>query len=362
VRLVSLCLAVAWLAGCREPAAQTQESAAQVQTPAATSAAAAAQGTAEAELQPVAVPPYTGGPRLALAQEVCDLGEIAVDSKQKGEFKFTNTGNAPLKIIAVQSCCGVVTKGVKAGEVFDPGQSGVLQFECQAFTAPSQAFKKILHLLTNDPRQETVSLTIQAVVVRRVECKPERLKLSLKGEKAGAAEITLVSLDERPFAITDIRSTGSTIAADFNPAVKGTRFVLQLKADLAKLEHNMRGQISIDVTHPECRTVFLTYEALAEFELSTSTLMVFGLKPGQTLQRELWVLNNYESDFEIESVSSAKGALKLLEKTKVDNRYQLQIEITPPARQRDETVTSDTLQIQIKGGRTLTVPFRGFYL
>ncbi|MCU0915139.1 MAG: DUF1573 domain-containing protein [Planctomycetes bacterium] len=362
LKLVSLGLIAVWAAGCRGPAAQTQEPAAPTQTVAATSPAPAAQGGADAKLQPVAVPPYTGGPRLAVEKDVCDLGEIAVDSKQTGSFKFTNTGNEPLKIVAVVSCCGVVTKGVKPGQVYHPGQSGELQFECQAFTVPSANFAKILYLQTNDAQHKTVSLTIKAVVVRRVEAKPERLKLLLKGENAGNPELTLTSLDGRPFAITDVRSSGLTLTAEFDPAVKATRFVLKLKVDMAKLEHNMRGQISIDVTHPECRTVFLYYDTLAEFELSTSTIMVFGLKPGQTLQRELWVLNNYESDFEIESVSSVKGALKLLDKTKVDNRYQLQIEITPPARQRDETVTSDTLQIKIKGGRTLTIPFRGFYL
>jgi hypothetical protein len=89
--------------------------------------------------------------------------------------------------------------------------------------------------------------------------------------------------------------------------------------------------------------------------------MMFGLKAGQPVQREFWVLNNYEEDFEIESVTSQKGTIKLLEKTMTGNRCHLRVEMTPPEQGPDSTVASDTLEIKIKDNKTLTVPFRGFY-
>ncbi len=123
----------------------------------------------------------------------------------------------------------------------------------------------------------------------------------------------------------------------------------------------MRGRVSIDLTHPECNNVELMYDVLPEYTISVPSIMMFSLKAGKAEAREIWILSNYEDDFEIESVSSQKGIIKLVEKTKVGNRYQLRIEVVPPPRERGALVVSDTLEIKIKDGKTLTIPLRGFY-
>ena len=369
LRLVSVCLAVTWMAGCqgpgstaKTPAAEQDPGAAGLAAPKATDDAKPATVGAQIKIvKPAGIKVSGGTPKITVEKDVIDLGEIGVETKHSGQFKFTNTGDAPLKIELVRSCCGVVTKGVEAGQEYAPGQSGALEFEYQGLAMPNPIFSRLLYLQTNDPERSLTTLTIKAAVVRRVDYKPEKLRLLLKGTNAGCPEITLVSLDGRPFSITDFRSTASTIKAEFDPGAKATQFVLRPTVDMAKLEHNMRGQISIDVTHPDCSNVMLPYDTLPEFEVNTSTIMVFGLRAGQAVQREIWILSNYQDDFEIESVSSPKRVIKLVEETKVDNRYQLRIEITPPVRGRDETVLSDTLQIKIKNAKTVSIPFRGFY-
>jgi hypothetical protein len=302
-----------------------------------------------------------GQPAIAVEKDTCELGDIAVNARHKGQFKFTNTGNAPLKILRVESCCGVVTRGVEAGQEYAPGQSGALEFDYTAPDTPNPAFVRKLYLQTNDPKQSVASLTIKATIVRRIVCKPEFLRLLLKKSNAGCSEITLSSLDGRPFSVTGFRATGDAITAKFDPTEKATDFTLTPQVDLARLEQNMRGQISIDLNHPDCNNVRVMYDTLPEFEVSTPTIMMFGLKAGQALQREFWILNNYEDDFEIESVRSEKGIVKLVEKTKVGNRYQLRVEVTPPEREPGSTVMSDTLAVKIKDSQTLTIPFRGFY-
>jgi hypothetical protein len=88
---------------------------------------------------------------------------------------------------------------------------------------------------------------------------------------------------------------------------------------------------------------------------------MFNLRVGQAVQREFSIANNYQNDFEIESVSSHKGALKLVGQTKVGSGYRLRIEVTPPPHQRSEVVMSDMLEVKTKDGKTLSVPVRGFY-
>jgi hypothetical protein len=260
----------------------------------------------------------------------------------------------------VRSCCGVVTRGVKAGDVYAPGESGALELNYRATSQPGP-MNRNLYIQCNDPAERVVKLTIKATIALRVQVQPAVLKLFLKQDNAGAGDITLTSLDGKPFAIKAFRATGNAITADFDPKVEATEFVLKPIIDAERLERNLRGQISIDLTHPECQNVRILFEALPEFTISPPTIMLFNLKAGQPVERELWILSNYQDDFEIESVSSQKGIVTLLEKTKVQNRYQLKLQITPPPAEGDRAVLSDLIEVKIKDGDTLSVQCRGFY-
>jgi len=366
---LSLLLIATWMAGCQgsgstaaAPAAQPGPEATAVPAQKAGAEPRPAAGETRVKMvRPRAGKVSAGQPRITVEKDVCDLGEVGVDTKLTGQFKFKNAGNAPLEITGVQGCCGVTVKGVEAGQEYAPGQSGALEFEYQASSIPNPKMARIVYLQTNDPEHKIISLTIKAAIVRRVDYKPEVLKLVLKQANAGCPDITLKSVDGRPFSITDFKATADSITAEFDPQVKATEFVLKPKADLAKLEHNMRGRISISVAHPECKSIDLPYDVLPEFTVSPPNVMMFGLKPEKGVERDIWILNNYQQDFEIESVTSQKGIIKLVNKTKVDNRYQLRIEVTPPRREGGTTLVSDTLSVKIKNGQTLPIPFRGFY-
>jgi hypothetical protein len=326
--LLSLCLAVTWMTGCQGPVSTANVPALQQQPEAGDSVTpntTAAPQPAASEVQIKAVKPAAGkvsgaAPKITVEKDVCDLGEIGVDTKQTGQFRFTNTGNAPLKIVLVRSCCGVGIKGVEAGQEYAPGQSGALEFDYQALSMPNPTVTRMLYLQTNDPEQSIITLTIKAAIVRRVDYKPESLRLVLKQPNAGCPDITINSVDGRPFSITDFKATGGVITAEFDPNVKASRFVLKPKADMTRLEQNMRGQISIDLTHPDCRNVRVLYDVLPEFTISPPNIMMFGLKAGQAVQRDIWILGNYQDECEIESVSAQKGTVKLRETTKVNNR------------------------------------------
>ncbi len=366
---LSLWLVMTWMAGCQgsgstapTPAAQPGPEAEAVPAQKAGEEPQPAAGEVRVRMvKPRAGKVSEGQPRITVEKDVCDLGEVGVDTKLTGQFKFTNTGNGPLVVTGVQGCCGVTLKGVETGQEYRPGQGGTLEFEYQASSIPNPKMARIVYLQTNDPEHKILSLTIKAAIVRRVDYKPEVLKLVLKQENAGCPDITLKSVDGRPFSIADFKATAGSITAEFDPQAKATEFVLKPKADLTKLQHNMRGRISIAVTHPECKAIDLPYDVLPEFTVSPPNIMMFGLKPEKSVERDIWILNNYQQDFEIESVSSQKGVIKLVSKTKVDNRYQLRIEVTPPRRDGGNTLVSDTLNVKIKNGQTLPIPFRGFY-
>lgn len=371
LRLLTLCLlAAALMMGCRNeastaraPATQSDDAVVQaVQTQSGELSGPASVRTPANPSAPVEVQVTVLAPKIEVEKPVLNLGEVGTDSKRTGEFRFTNTGKAPLKILQVHSCCGVATRGVKAGQEYAPGEKGALEFDYLTGSLPVPTVMRELRLQTNDPEQPIVSLTIKASIVRRVEYAPRNLKLFLKKDNAGCEDITIRSLDGTSFSIAGFRSTANTILAQFDPNAKATEFVLKPQVDMEKLPRNVRGVISIDLTHPECGNVRVPFDVLPEFTVNPVHLMVFNLRPEQPVQRDVWILSNYRDDFELESVSSQKGTIKLINKKKVDNRYQLQVEIAVPAREGTDTMVADVLEVKIKDGGTVSIPFRGFYV
>ena len=315
------------------------------------------------------------GPAITLGKVSHDFGDVGPTTVHKAEFKFTSTGTVPLVIKGVEVCCGTVTRGVKDGQSYAPGRSGTLEVEYHAAAEPG-TMERDLYLYTNDPNNEVIPLTIKAEVMQRIGFEPSRLRLFLKRDNAGASDLTLKSLDGRPFAITDFRSTGDAISAKFDPDVEATEFVLKLQVDLEKLEGHPRGQIRLALTHPECSEVFILYDVLPEFTVIPSSLTVFDFEPGKTVRREISLFGNYQDDYEIESVTSTKGHIKLVEQSSVTGRAgdmmttsepdriakrcTLVVDFTAPE-DDDTTVVSDELLIKMTSGETVTVSCRGFY-
>jgi hypothetical protein len=332
----------------------------------------------EKAAQPQAQPQTAGGvPKIEVKEVTQNFGDIGPETTHTTKFEFKNAGNAPLRILRVKSCCGSVTRGVKAGQEFAPGESGALEVEYRTSTYPGP-LQRSLSIETNDPEQPVANLTIKANVVYRIEHFPTQLNLFPKKANAGCGPITLRSTDGKPFSITAFKSTANTLTAEFDPNVKATEFVLKPKADVEKLGRNTRGRISISLTHPECPEVSVEFDVSPEFSVTPQQLTLFNVKANQPIQREIWIMSNYDEDFDIAIISSQHGTIKVLESKKMPGtpkpdapassnsgrtgtRYQVRVEITPPAQEDKRTMLTDVLEVQLKGGETLTVQCRGIY-
>ena len=226
----------------------------------------------------------------------------------------------------------------------------------------SASITKNLYIHSNDKKNSRAKLTIKARIAPKVTHEPKKLNLLLKKENAGYPEIRLTSLDNRPFAIKQFKSTANCITADYDPSEKKTEFVLEPKVDIKKLQRVLNGRISISLTHPECGTVTIPFKVLPRFKITPASLVVFKAEPQKPITRDdVWVLNNYDEDFEIESTSSQKGIIKVLCQKKVGKRYNLKLEITPPGAEHKKRVFTDVFYVNIKRGEKLRINCRGFY-
>ena len=298
-------------------------------------------------------------PEIKFEKLVYDFGVVGPNAKHIGEFKFTNVGKGLLNITKVGKCCGVVTRLDKME--YELGESGVLEVEWNSGPRESTMTRK-LGVHSNDPNTPATNLTINATVELQIDWEPKRLKLFLDEENAGCSKITISSIDNRPFSITGFKSTVECITADYDPSVKATKFVLEPKVDTEKLQKSLKGRINISLDHPQGNTAIVLYSVLPKYTVNPPLLIIFNAEPEKPIVRKISVLNNYGKDFEIESLSSENDVVstKILEKKKIRNGYQLDVEITPPAAE-GKTGFTDLFSVSIKGGEKLPIRCNGYY-
>ena len=297
-------------------------------------------------------------PKITFEKIVHDFGQIGTGAKKRvAEFKFTNTGDDLLKITEVEKCCGVVTRLDKTE--YAPGESGVLKAEFVSSQKPGP-MSRTLYVRSNDKTNPRIALTLKVKIASKVSYSPKRLRLFLGEENAGCPKLVLSSLDNQPFAITRFKSTGDCITADVDGSVEATKFVLEPGVDMEKLNNNLKGYITISLTHPEEKEAEIPFDVLPKFTISPPLILAFNAEPQKPILRKITVLQNYGGDFEIESASSKDNMVKVLGRKKITSGYQFEVEIMPPPAE-GKTQFVDVFFVKIKDGNGLGVVCRGFY-
>jgi hypothetical protein len=343
--------------GCQEQALATEGSEAELKA----SKEVTDKAEAETAAEPVAV-----GPRLMFEGATHDFGQIGPGTKNVCEFKFENAGDELLKITNVTKSCGCTPFTLEKKE-YNPGESGTLKVSYKASSRPGSA-KKYLYVQSNDKTKPKTALTVKATIVQKVEFEPKQLKLLLNKENAGCPAITLSSVDGKPFSVKDFKATGrfrstaDAITAEYDSSKKATKVVIQPKVNIELVKKSHNGNVVISLTHPECGSVTIPFRILARYKIDPPSIVIHKVESQKPVTKEVWILNNYDEDFEVESVSSKEGTIKVLSQEKIDNRYKFELEITPPAAGAQKRLFSDAFFVDIKGGERLKIDCRGFYL
>jgi hypothetical protein len=250
---------------------------------------------------------------------------------------------------------------------YKPGESGILKVRYHASGQPA-SIKKSLFISSNDKKKPRIELVIIGDIVANFEYEPKKLELVLNKENAGCPAITIRSTERKLFSIKQFKATGRSksaedlITADFNSAAKATEFVIQPKVDLEKLQLEQGGSIEIIVAPPERDRITIPFDVLPKFKVNPPSLIIFKAEPEKPVTREVWILSNYDEDFEVESTSTQQGSIKVLSQEKIENRYKFELEIMPPATEKGRKgFFTDMFFINIKGGEQLKIPCRIFY-
>ena len=111
-------------------------------------------------------------PTILFESKVYDFGQIKEeDGKQTARFNFKNIGNDTLKILNVRPSCGCTTSDYTKTPIL-PGQSGFIDAVYNPQGRPG-SFNKIVTVVTNDPENSNVILTIKGNVIPKPKTKAD---------------------------------------------------------------------------------------------------------------------------------------------------------------------------------------------
>jgi hypothetical protein len=347
ISLIVVCLALVILVGC-----QAQQK----------PVGAAKPANAVSPAKPVPLPApvaaeaseaTTGNPVIKFETNTHDFGEVGPGTKHTYIYKFKNSGDTTLKISEIKSPCNCTVPTLDKKE-YASGESGEISvtYTAIAMTLP---VTKHVWVVSNDKKTPEFELILKATSVPKVKVQPENLQLTLHDENAGMPELTLTSMDDKSFSIKSFLSLGSAVTASIDPNAVATKFTVKPHVDMDRLRANLSGSITMELTHPECTTIQINYITKADYETNPAIFYLQKARVGKIESKELWVISNYDQTFEIESITSEKGSMKVASQEKQGNKYRLTIEITPPATANAVRFFGDNLIIKIKNGPTLKV-------
>jgi hypothetical protein len=297
-------------------------------------------------------------PAIKFEKVLFDFGKVGPRKKLTNEFRFINTGNSPLEITKVARCCGSVVAPLQKHKYL-PGESGIIKATYTSPTSPGPLTKQLV-VHSNDKTKPSVTLLIKAEVVKKITFKPSILSFRPFKEGTKNQELVIESLDEQSFSVTDLKSTSDCVSAEYDPTLKASRFVLDLRMDAEKVQNVSKGSIILTLTHPEAISATVPFEVVPRFTISPPLLIVFNAEPKKAVTRKVSVLNNYEEDFEIESLTSKDNTIRAINHRKVSNGYQFDIVITPKSTEGEMKFT-DILNVNIKGTAPVPVVCCGYY-
>jgi hypothetical protein len=290
-------------------------------------------------------------PKITFDKVVHDFGDVGPLTERFCEFKFTNTGDGTLKIGQIDKTCGCTPFLLEKTE-YAPGESGSLKVMYYAETQLGQTTKN-LTIHSNDQENPQVTLAVKAKVMSKVDYEPKALSLVLNKENAGCPNITLESTDGQPFSISYLRSTDDFVTADFDPSVRQMKFVIEPKVDMARLGKTMRGNIEIGLTHPECKTVRVRLNTLPKFKVAR--IIARATEGQKSVSKTVRIISNYADNFAIASATSERGTIRVVDTQAINKGYELDVEITPPAKARARVV-ADRLIVKTTNGEQLEIP------
>ncbi len=299
-----------------------------------------------------------GTPKIVFSQYIHNFGELKPSAEVSHDFAFTNAGDAPLEILNVRSTCGCTVVAPRQ-KVLAPGESSVIKITYHAGRAAGMAEKKIM-VYTNDPEQQESVLTIRAAIKTDLEFNPSYVRFdNIPVDQPAEASVFFMAKDPDALKLTDLKADDPFLRCEWRKTGDG-RFELkvtfvpeQVKADhRGYLNSTVRAKSNSESSPVIQIPVYIKFQE--EYSLVPARLMMYGLKAGEEVSRDVIVKNNKGAAFQITAAESSNPFVRaeVVRNGEAANLVKIVIDAKAPAGLCNATVT-----VRV-GARHLAVPVR----
>jgi hypothetical protein len=283
------------------------------------------------------------GPNMVVPEKVKDVGTVAQGETVEVVFKILNEGTGPLEVKAVRPTCGCTVADYD--REITPGAEGVVRatLDTKDFAGP---ISKSILVMTNDPREPTVSVVIKADVKPYVEVLPRPLIRfnAVQREPMNQKVVVVGAEGGENFKVTAVESSAPFLKASVR-RLSGDELIdgksggqYEVSVDLAKNAPvgPVSAQLTVKTDHPKAPEVVVkVYGVVRAMIHVTPTQIQFGTvdakaKPG----RNLIVVNNRtgQAAMEIGGVSVDDEAFDASVSTiEEGRRYQVTVRVKDDA-------------------------------
>lgn len=287
-----------------------------------------------------------------------DFGKALGGSEIKHTFTLKNIGQKPLKILSVTETCAC-TASVLSRDEIPAGGTGNISAVLTVPSGNTQVEESLL-VLTNDPTQSTLALTLKGQAFIPLTTFPERLALG--NQKPLQEPLTKrVSLHvQSEVQILGVRTNSEHLQAKLEIEGKIPHVEVQVlpSIPIGQFSHNFlidyryQGQ---ETTHD----VLVFGEVCGALQVVPKRLFLGLIKDPSAASKYVTISSRDNTSFKITAVeSSTKAVIATVKKTTDKTRYQLTATLHPKAQPGEfsgEIVVQTSSSVQ----PTLRVPFFG---
>lgn len=313
------------------------------------------------------------GPDIELDHSSHIFGTLSRSQAVEHSFPFKNTGTKTLKIHHIETTCLCATARSTKSEL-QPGESAEIIAKLEAYKYSGNEPQKTLSVVTNDPDEPSVPLTIMAFIIDMVELEPEEILLpNLRAGQPASVEARIIQDGALDLDIEQIESSSPMISVDTMPLEgeqKGHVLTITISPEMPEgvfeesitITTNYRNYTDDKKSRGGGRELYKNYRKLhlpvkgtvkGAISVVPRSVNFGSVSPGESQKRKLVVSG--DSPFEIQSVSLTDNALSAsFEPAATGTIHEISIQFLAegPARK-----INDKLIISTSGGELTVAVF-----
>lgn len=286
----------------------------------------------------VAQEPAKPQAKAVLTEAVKDFGSVAKGEKVATDFVVRNEGDAELEIVEVIPACGCTVVGFD--KKIAPGASGKIHAELDtaSFAGP---LAKGITVLTNDPQNPRIQLTLQADVKPHVFAHPGYARfIYVQGLPAGAITQQVWSSDIQDFKLLGATSPYPFITATYREAAEaerraeapGRQWIVEIRIQPDATVGALTEPLKVKTNHPRQPELIIPLSGFVRpLMAATPPVVDFGSLEITGQQRVTIALVNFdEKGIEIQKVESTiPGIEASAQVTQAGHRFQVRLLLKP---------------------------------